>query len=70
VVLVIAPWNYPYMTAINTVSPALIAGNAVLLKHATQTLLAGERMVRAFTSAGFRPTCSRTSSSITRHPRR
>jgi len=53
VVLVIAPWNYPYMTAINTVSPALIAGNAVLLKHATQTLLAGERMVRAFTSAGI-----------------
>jgi acyl-CoA reductase-like NAD-dependent aldehyde dehydrogenase len=52
VVLVIAPWNYPYMTAINTVAPALIAGNAVLLKHATQTLLAGERMVRAFVKGG------------------
>ncbi|MEM8631477.1 MAG: aldehyde dehydrogenase family protein [Pseudomonadota bacterium] len=52
VVLVIAPWNYPYLTAINTVAPALIAGNAVMLKHATQTLLAGERMVRAFVSAG------------------
>ena len=52
VVLVIAPWNYPYMTAINTVAPALIAGNAVLLKHATQTLLVGERMARAFHSAG------------------
>ena len=52
VVLVIAPWNYPYLTAINTVSPALIAGNAVVLKHATQTLLAGERMVEAFTKAG------------------
>lgn len=52
VVLVIAPWNYPYMTAINTVAPALIAGNTVLLKHATQTLLAGERMARAFHSAG------------------
>jgi len=52
VVLVIAPWNYPYMTAINTVVPALIAGNAVLLKHATQTLLVGERMVRAFVEAG------------------
>jgi len=52
VVLVIAPWNYPYLTAINTVSPALIAGNAVIIKHATQTLLAGERMVRAFTGAG------------------
>ncbi|QKV18505.1 aldehyde dehydrogenase family protein [Oricola thermophila] len=53
IVFVIAPWNYPYLTAINTVAPALIAGNAVILKHATQTLLAGERMVRAFTGAGI-----------------
>ncbi len=52
VVFVIAPWNYPYLTAINTVAPALIAGNTVILKHASQTLLAGERMVRAFTEAG------------------
>ncbi|MHA1128951.1 MAG: aldehyde dehydrogenase family protein [Alphaproteobacteria bacterium] len=52
VVLVVAPWNYPYLTAINTVSPALIAGNAVVLKHASQTLLAGERLVEAFTRAG------------------
>ena len=52
-VLVIAPWNYPYLTAINTVAPALIAGNAVLIKHATQTLLGGERMVQAFVSAGI-----------------
>ena len=52
VVLVIAPWNYPYMTAINTVAPALIAGNAVIIKHASQTLLVGERMVRAFVQAG------------------
>ncbi|ETA50867.1 aldehyde dehydrogenase family protein [Ponticoccus alexandrii] len=49
---VVAPWNYPYMTAINTVAPALIAGNTVMLKHATQTLLVGERMARAFHSAG------------------
>lgn len=53
VVLVVAPWNYPYMTAINTVAPALIAGNTVVLKHATQTLLVGERMERAFHSAGI-----------------
>jgi acyl-CoA reductase-like NAD-dependent aldehyde dehydrogenase len=52
VVLVVAPWNYPYMTAINTVAPALIAGNAVMLKHATQTLLVGERMARAFHEVG------------------
>jgi acyl-CoA reductase-like NAD-dependent aldehyde dehydrogenase len=52
VVLIIAPWNYPYLTAINTLVPALIAGNAVVLKHATQTLLAGERLARAFHEGG------------------
>ncbi|THH39084.1 aldehyde dehydrogenase family protein [Aliishimia ponticola] len=52
VVLVVSPWNYPYMTAINSVAPALIAGNAVVLKGATQTLLAGERLARAFHAAG------------------
>ncbi len=53
VVLVVAPWNYPFMTAINTVAPALIAGNVVVLKHASQTPLVGERMAAAFHSAGI-----------------
>lgn len=53
VVFVVAPWNYPYMTAINTVAPALIAGNTVILKHASQTLLVGERMAAAFHAAGI-----------------
>ena len=52
VVFVIAPWNYPYLTAVNTLVPALIAGNAVVLKHASQTLLAGERLATAFHKAG------------------
>lgn len=52
-VLVIAPWNYPYLTAINTIVPALMAGNAVLLKHASQTLLAGERFQMAMDRAGM-----------------
>ncbi len=52
VVLTIAPWNYPFMTAINSVVPALIAGNAVVLKHATQTLLVGERLAQCFHEAG------------------
>ena len=52
-VLVIAPWNYPYMTAINAVAPALIAGNAVVLKHAAQTLLVGEHLAQAFHKAGI-----------------
>jgi len=53
VVLVVAPWNYPFMTAINTVAPALIAGNAVMLKHASQTPLVGERMAEAFHAVGI-----------------
>lgn len=52
VVFVIAPWNYPYMTAMNTIVPALIAGNAVVLKHASQTLLVGERIAEAMAKAG------------------
>ncbi|HKK96661.1 MAG TPA: aldehyde dehydrogenase family protein [Marivita sp.] len=52
-VLVVAPWNYPYMTAINTVAPALIAGNTVILKHAGQTLKVGEHLAEAFQNAGI-----------------
>jgi acyl-CoA reductase-like NAD-dependent aldehyde dehydrogenase len=52
-VLVVAPWNYPYLTAINTIVPALVAGNAVLLKHASQTVLAGERFQTAMDRAGM-----------------
>ena len=47
-VYVVAPWNYPFLTAINTIVPALTAGNAVVLKHASQTPLAGERLAEAF----------------------
>ena len=52
-VLVVAPWNYPYLTAGNTIFPALMAGNAVLLKHAAQTLLVGERFQAAYDKAGL-----------------
>jgi len=51
-VLVIAPWNYPLLTAVNAVVPALAAGNTVILKHSQQTPLAAERMVAAFVEAG------------------
>ena len=53
VVVVIAPWNYPLLTAINSIMPALLAGNAVLLKHSAQTPLCAERMVAAFEAAGI-----------------
>ena len=53
IVFVIAPWNYPYITAVNTIVPALMAGSAVILKHAAQTLLVGERFQMAFDKAGL-----------------
>jgi acyl-CoA reductase-like NAD-dependent aldehyde dehydrogenase len=52
-VMVIAPWNYPFLTANNTILPALMAGNSVILKHATQTLLVGERFAEAAKTAGL-----------------
>ena len=51
VVAVVAPWNYPYLTAVNVVWPALIAGNAVVLKHSHQTPLCAERFQEALASA-------------------
>jgi acyl-CoA reductase-like NAD-dependent aldehyde dehydrogenase len=52
IVLVVAPWNYPYLTALNSIAPALLSGNAVILKHAAQTLLVGERFQAAMDQIG------------------
>lgn len=38
VVLTIAAWNYPYLIAVNSVIPALMAGNVVILKHSAQKI--------------------------------
>jgi len=53
VVLTIAPWNYPYLTAVNSVVPAIMAGNAVILKHSSQTPLCSERLEECFVEAGL-----------------
>lgn len=53
VILVIAPWNYPYLTTVNSLIPALVAGNAVLLKPSPQTARCAERLVDIFLSAGL-----------------
>jgi acyl-CoA reductase-like NAD-dependent aldehyde dehydrogenase len=53
VVLVVAPWNYPFLTAVNAVVPALLAGNGVVLKHSAQTPLVAERFDAAFRAAGL-----------------
>ncbi|KAF8269307.1 succinate semialdehyde dehydrogenase [Lactarius quietus] len=53
VVLVIAPWNYPYLTSINSILPAIVAGNSVLLKPSPQTPLTAERLSVALHRAGL-----------------
>jgi acyl-CoA reductase-like NAD-dependent aldehyde dehydrogenase len=53
IVLTVAPWNYPYLTAVNSVIPALMAGNAVILKAAAQTILVGDRFQSAMDQAGL-----------------
>lgn len=50
-VLVLAPWNYPYLTSVNVIIPALLAGNTVILKHSDQTPLCAERYAAAFKEA-------------------
>jgi acyl-CoA reductase-like NAD-dependent aldehyde dehydrogenase len=55
VVFIIAPWNFPYLTSVNAIMPALLAGNSVILKHSAQTPLCAERLQQAFTEAGLPP---------------
>ncbi|MDN3557953.1 aldehyde dehydrogenase family protein [Halomonas maura] len=50
---IVAPWNFPFMTAVNAIVPALMAGNAVILKHSAQTPLCAERLQEAFDAAGL-----------------
>jgi acyl-CoA reductase-like NAD-dependent aldehyde dehydrogenase len=53
VVFVVPAWNYPYLIAVNSIVPALLAGNAVLLRHSAQTPLVAERFAEAFENAGL-----------------
>ncbi len=55
VVLVLAPWNYPYLTSVNAIVPALLAGNSVILKVSQQTPLVAPRYAQAFAEAGLPP---------------
>jgi acyl-CoA reductase-like NAD-dependent aldehyde dehydrogenase len=55
VVFTVAAWNYPYLIAVNSVLPALLAGNTVILKHSAQTPLCAERFAECFAAAGLPP---------------
>lgn len=53
VVFVVPAWNYPYLIAVNSIVPGLLAGNAIVLKHSAQTPLVAERFADAFNKAGL-----------------
>jgi len=53
VVLVVPAWNYPYLIAVNSLLPAILAGNAVVMKHSSQTPLVAERFGEALGEAGL-----------------
>ena len=52
-IFVIAPWNYPYNTSVNSIVPSLLAGNCVILKHSSQTPLCAEQLLKASEKAGI-----------------
>ena len=53
VIFVMAPWNYPIITATNTIVPALLAGNTILIKHSSQTPRCAELISQAFENTGL-----------------
>ncbi|KAJ5163816.1 Aldehyde/histidinol dehydrogenase [Penicillium coprophilum] len=54
-VLIAGAWNYPYLTTVNALVPALLAGNSVILRPSPQTPLFGNRLLEVFTEAGLPP---------------
>ena len=52
-IFVIAPWNYPYNTSVNSIVPSMLAGNCVILKHSSQTPLCAEQLLKAADNAGI-----------------
>lgn len=53
IITVLSPWNYPFLTSVNAIVPALVAGNSVILKHSGQTPLVAERYLKAAKTAGL-----------------
>ncbi len=52
-VCILSPWNYPFLTSVNVLVPALLAGNSVILKHSAQTPLVASRYYNAFKEANL-----------------
>ena len=53
IVFIIAPWNYPYNTSVNSIVPSLLSGNCAILKHSSQTPLCAEQLYKAAKSSGL-----------------
>ena len=53
IVCILSPWNYPFLTSVNVLIPALLAGNAVIMKHSLQTPLVAQRYKEAFDNVGL-----------------
>jgi glyceraldehyde-3-phosphate dehydrogenase (NADP+) len=77
VVLAIPPYNYPINLAVSKIVPALVAGNAIVVKPPTQGSLAGTILVEVFQEAGVPPAVvqcitgrgSRIGDLLVQHPR-
>ncbi len=52
-IFIIAPWNYPYNTSVNSIVPSLLSGNCAILKHSSQTPLCAEQLDKAAKSCGL-----------------
>jgi acyl-CoA reductase-like NAD-dependent aldehyde dehydrogenase len=50
---IISPWNYPFSIPFSEVVMGLLAGNAVILKTASETQMVGRRLEEAFVAAGL-----------------
>jgi len=60
VVLAIMPWNYPFWQVIRFAAPALAAGNAAVLKHASNVPQCALALQEAFAAADLPPGLLRT----------
>lgn len=53
VILLVMPWNYPFWQVIRAAIPAILAGNAIILKHASNVPQCALALADIFAEAGF-----------------